>query len=129
MIDLGLADTVLDGLRRVHAERSATLCHVLRETLPSARFVEPLGGYFVWLQLPPDMFTARLLPIAQQEGVSVHPGTRFTTGDSFSHSARLSFAHYDATELPEGVRRLARALARFAPGADPTAPVSSPLSS
>ena len=62
LIDLGLADAVLDGLRRVYAERSAVLCRALRERLPAVTFVEPTGGYFVWAQLPAARSAAEFLP-------------------------------------------------------------------
>ncbi len=110
LIDLGLADAVLDGLRPVYAERSAVLCRALRELLPAVTFVEPTGGYFVWAQLPAVASAAAFLPVARAGGVSFHPGTRFSSGGGFAQHIRLSFAHYEAPELEEGVRRLARAL-------------------
>jgi len=114
LIDLGLADAVLDGLRRVYAERSAVLCRALRELLPTMTFVEPTGGYFVWAQLPTAPLAvpsaSEFLPVARAGGVSFHPGVRFSSGGGFAQHIRLSFAHYEAPELEEGVRRLARAL-------------------
>jgi 2-aminoadipate transaminase len=110
LIDLGLADVGLDGLRRVYAERSAVLCRALRELLPAVTFVEPAGGYFVWAQLPAVHSAAAFLPLAMAGGVSFHPGARFSRGGGFAQHIRLSFAYYDAPELEEGVRRLARAL-------------------
>jgi 2-aminoadipate transaminase len=111
MIGLGLADTGLDALRVVYAARSAALCHALRELMPTVAFVEPLGGYFVWVQLPAHLSAAALLPLARAEGVTFHPGARFISRDGFAHALRLSFAHYDTPQLEEGVQRLARALA------------------
>ncbi len=111
MIDLGLADAVLDDLRGVYVARSAVLCGTLRELLPTVTFVEPAGGYFVWAQLPPEWSAARLLPIAREGGVSFHPGTRFSGGGGLGQHVRLSFAHYDGPTLVEGVRRLANPLA------------------
>ncbi len=111
LIDLGLADAVLDGLRRVYAERSAVLCRAMRELLPAVTFVEPTGGYFVWAQLPAERSASQFLSVARAGGVAFHPGTRFSSGGGFARHMRLSFAHYDAPELVEGVRRLAHALA------------------
>ncbi|WP_309673427.1 PLP-dependent aminotransferase family protein [Gemmatimonas sp.] len=111
MIDLGLADTVLDALRGVYAERSAVLCRAMRELLPAVTFVEPTGGYFVWAQLPAAQSAAELLPMAKAGGVAFHPGARFSRGDGFAQQMRLSFAYYDVPELEEGVRRLAQVLA------------------
>lgn len=111
MIDIGLADAGLDGLRQIYAERSATLCRALRDEIPGAKFVEPTGGYFVWVQLPDGMLASTLQPVAKAAGVTFHAGTRFITRDAFANFLRLSFAHYDTPVLVEGVQRIARALA------------------
>lgn len=111
MIDLGLADAVLDDLRGVYAARSAVLCGALRELLPTVTFVEPAGGYFVWVELPPEQTASQLLSVARAAGVAFHPGTRFSSGGGLGQHVRLSFAHYDASGLVDGVRRLASALA------------------
>lgn len=110
LIDLGFADTVLDGLKRAHAARAAVLCDALRQQLPRATFIEPRGGYFVWLELSRDVTAAALLTAARHHGVTFHPGSRFVHGGGFPHAARLSFAHYGHEEMMEGVRRLARAM-------------------
>jgi 2-aminoadipate transaminase len=111
LLELGLADRVLDTLRDVYTARSAALCHALRAQLPRASFVEPRGGYFVWLELPDTVRATDLLPVAREMGVSFHPGRRFVSDDQFAQALRLSFAHYDEPMLLEGVRRLALAVA------------------
>ena len=111
MLELGLADAGLDALRGVYAERTAVLCRALREELPVATFVEPRGGYFVWVRLPLAMSSSQLLPFALAEGVRFHPGARFISRDGFAHSLRLSFAHCEPAALVDGVQRLARAVA------------------
>lgn len=110
LIDLGLADRVLDDLRSVHAHHASVLCEALRVHVPRATFVEPRGGYFVWLELPHDLTATALLKTATKLGVTFHPGSRFVSGGGFPHAARLSFAHYDERELVDGVQRLARAM-------------------
>jgi 2-aminoadipate transaminase len=75
--------------------------------------VEPRGGYFVWLELPNDMHASALLPRAKAAGVTFHPGGRFVSRDGFAQAMRLSFAHYDAPTLVEGVERLARTIAEY----------------
>lgn len=115
LLTLGLADRVLDDLKPVYAERSRALCESLRDTIPEARFLEPRGGYFVWVQLP-GVSANVLLPIAREEGVSFHAGPRFVQGDQFTDTLRLSFAYYDSALLREGVQRLARALRRYRDG-------------
>lgn len=112
LIILGMADRVLDDLKLVYAERSRVLCAALRDAIPEARFVEPSGGYFVWMQLP-GVSAVELLPVAREARVAFHAGARFATGDQFGDTVRLSFAHYDSDMLRDGVQRLARAQRTF----------------
>jgi 2-aminoadipate transaminase len=92
-------------------ERCATLVESLRERIPEARFVVPEGGYFLWLDLPDDVDTVELAPVAKEEGVAFIPGADFMLEGGRS-SLRLSFASVPAEQIPEGVSRLARALDR-----------------
>ena len=108
LITLGLADRVLDDVKLVYAERSRVLCEALRDAIPDARFAEPSGGYFVWVQLP-GVSVVDLLPVAREAGVAFHVGPRFATDGQFGDTLRLSFAHYDGDLLRDGVQRLARA--------------------
>ncbi len=111
MIELGLLDECVEHLRTVYAERSSSLCRALRDELPSVTFVEPEGGYFVWLTLPGGTDASQVQVAAAREGVTFHSGKRFVTRDAFADRVRLSFAHYDTQMLVTGVQRLARAMA------------------
>jgi 2-aminoadipate transaminase len=108
-IELGLLqhhlhDVVIPAL----SERCAALCDELRQRLPDVRFVQPFGGYFVWLQLPQHVCAEEL----QQFAAAQH-GVLFVAGSACGgerNTLRLSFAFYPPEELREGVRRLAAAL-------------------
>jgi DNA-binding transcriptional MocR family regulator len=106
----GLAENI-DMVRRSLRERRDALVDSLRELIPEADFVVPGGGYFLWLTLGDDVDCAELLPAAKDEGVAFIPGADFML-DGGSSSLRLSFASVPAERVPEGVRRIARALDR-----------------
>jgi DNA-binding transcriptional MocR family regulator len=110
MLELGLQDACLDRLRGVYRERCAVLSNALREHLPAAAFVEPRGGFFIWLQLPAGRTAPDILEDAQRHGVNFQSGTRFASGGALANYVRLSFAHYEPGELVEGVMRLAQVL-------------------
>jgi DNA-binding transcriptional MocR family regulator len=92
------------------AERRDALVEALRERIPEAEFVIPGGGYFLWLDLPDDVDTPALLEAGRSEGVVFVAGPDFMLEGGHS-SLRLSFASVPAERVPEGVARLARALA------------------
>lgn len=109
-IELGLQDTCLDHFRTLYQARCLALCDALREHIPAAQFTKPLGGFFVWLQLPNERRVTDIIDESRRSGVSFQAGTRFGKGDAMAAYVRLSFAHYETTELVEGARRLGAVL-------------------
>ncbi len=100
---------VKDALR----ERARTLCEALRTSLPEARFVEPEGGYFLWVDLPPGTDVARLFEAAARRGVHFVKGADFVL-DGAESSLRLAYSGVTPAEIEEGVTRLADAYAEIA---------------
>src|SRR4051794_27389561 len=92
-------------------ERRDTLVTALREQIPEADFVEPGGGYFLWLTLEGDVDTTELHAAALEEQVAFIPGPDFMLEGGRS-SLRLSFASVPPDQIGEGVARIARALDR-----------------
>ena len=92
-------------------ERCSALVEALREKIPEAEFVEPEGGYFLWLDLPDDVDTTELAAAAKEEGATFIAGPDFMLEGGTS-SLRLSFASVPAERIPDGVARIATALER-----------------
>jgi DNA-binding transcriptional MocR family regulator len=103
MLDDGSLLAHVAELREVYGERSRALCQALRERLPDARFIAPLGGYFCWVELGGD--TDALLERAGN--VTFMPGSRCAVEQDLSGFLRLSFSFYEPEELMAGVLRLA----------------------
>lgn len=91
-------------------ERARLLAESLRRHIPEARFVEPDGGYFLWVELPEDVDVDRLAPAAAERGVAVVKGSDFLI-EGGRHALRLAFSAVTADQIDEGVRRLAEAMA------------------
>jgi DNA-binding transcriptional MocR family regulator len=107
MLEMGFEDQTLNHLKSAYQHRSAELCDALCRYLPTAAFVEPRGGFFVWVQLPGNRAAADVLVDARKLGVGFQAGSRFGNSSTLARYARLSFAHYESPDLVEGVRRLA----------------------
>jgi 2-aminoadipate transaminase len=101
----------IESVNAALRERRDALVAALRERVPDAKFVEPEGGYFLWLDLPEDVDTPKLLGEAKEEGVTFVAGPDFMIEGGGS-SLRLSFAPVPADQIPDGIERLARALER-----------------
>ncbi|WKU03326.1 PLP-dependent aminotransferase family protein [Micromonospora sp. HUAS LYJ1] len=91
-------------------ERAGVLAESLRRHLPEVTFVEPDGGYFLWVEFPDDVDVDRLAPAAAERGVAVVKGSDFMV-DGGRHALRLAFSAVTADRIDEGVRRLADAVA------------------
>ncbi|EWC63520.1 Transcriptional regulator, GntR family domain [Actinokineospora spheciospongiae] len=107
-VDGGL-DRSIAKVNAALAERVATLCAALAEQLPEAKFTAPEGGYFMWVELPEGVDVARLLPAAEERGVTFVKGTDFLLEGGAS-TMRLAYSGVRADQIAEGVGRLAEAL-------------------
>jgi 4-hydroxy-tetrahydrodipicolinate reductase len=119
-ISNGSQDKHLDAVRSELTRRAKTLGDALRASLPSsATFLQPRGGYFIWITLPAGMDGAELLNTAIPLGVRFHAGERF--GRGLSNFIRLSFSYYNAEDLALGAQRLGAAIAKHATSVPPKA--------
>ena len=114
-IELGMLEKQLAKLRVIYKKRKIALAGVLAELLPdTVRFVEPDGGFFIWLEVADGMDTVKMLATARQHKVGYLPGIKFSSQKVLKNHLRLSFAYYDVPELEEGARRLANTIRKFA---------------
>jgi DNA-binding transcriptional MocR family regulator len=113
IIELDLQTHHLSYLKREYSQRMKALNSALRENLGDiVSFVEPDGGFFVWLRLPEDRDAEKLLPKAKQHDVAFAPGKSFSPGREFGNYMRLSFAYYETSDLTEAVKRLTAVIQR-----------------
>jgi DNA-binding transcriptional MocR family regulator len=110
-IELGLLEKQVINLKSVYRERKIALSNALRELVPDAvRFVEPDGGFFIWLEFADGVDTVKMQAAARHRKVGFLPGIKFSSQNGLSNCARLSFAYFDVPELEEGARRLAKVI-------------------
>ncbi len=102
----GDIDRSIETVRVALSQRAAALAESLRRHIPQARFTEPDGGYFLWVELGPDVHVDRLAPAAAQRGVAVVKGSDFLL-EGGEHALRLAFSAVELADIDEGVRRLA----------------------
>lgn len=110
MIESGSQDEHLAAVRTELTQRGAVLGDALRQHLPpGATFVQPKGGYFIWISIPQPLHGMRLMDFCiANHKCRFHPGERFGTGlDSY---IRLSFSYYSAPDLAIGAQRLGEAM-------------------
>jgi 2-aminoadipate transaminase len=104
----GKIDSSIDTVKRALAERAQTLADALRRELPEAEFVEPQGGYFMWLTLPEGTDVHRLFDAAAERGVAFVKGTDFLL-EGGENTLRLAYSGVTPEQIETGVGRLAEA--------------------
>ncbi len=109
----GAIDQSIETVKQALNERSSRLCEALRRELPDATFVEPEGGYFLWVDLPRGTDVSALFDAAAERGVQFVKGTDFIL-DGGESSLRLAYSGVSTDQIEEGVRRLADAYAQVA---------------
>ena len=106
----GDIDRSITTVRTALAERARLLGESIRRHIPGARFTEPDGGYFLWVDLPEDVDVDKLFPAAMKKGVAIVKGSDFLL-DGGKNSVRLAYSAVTNDQIDEGVRRLAEAIA------------------
>jgi len=96
----------VNGLLRMR--RDAMLAALERDFPETARWSHPQGGYFLWLDLPPDIRADDLQVAAEAVGVTFVKGSDFFAGHlAGEHELRLAYSFVSPDEIAEGISRLA----------------------
>jgi DNA-binding transcriptional MocR family regulator len=87
--------------------RRDAMLQALEEHFPaSATWTKPGGGFYVWVNLPPEIDTKLLVPKAIVAKVAYVPGTAFYADGLGSWQLRLSFCHPTPERIHQGVEAL-----------------------
>jgi len=110
-IDLGLQEKHIRFLRQAYGSRLQTMNTALQQHLGDlATWHLPEGGYFFWLKLSEDIDCSELKKKAHEYKTGFQAGTVFSCNGNLRNYLRLSFAHYNETEISLGIERLAQLL-------------------
>jgi DNA-binding transcriptional MocR family regulator len=95
-LEHGGYDRHLRKLRATLAQHlHATLRDIARHFPPGTRATRPEGGYFIWVELPPQVDALELHRLALSQGISLAPGHLFSADHRFKHHVRINFGHPD----------------------------------
>jgi 2-aminoadipate transaminase len=102
-------------IRTVYRERRDVMLDALFQYFPSeASWTRPLGGLFLWVQLPSALDGQKLFEAALRENVAFVPGDCFYAPNGHHEGARshlrLNFSSASPDQIREGIRRLSVAV-------------------
>ncbi len=115
MIRNGDLDRHIVNLRRTYLKKLERVEDALAKyTSEYATYVRPLGGFFLWLQLRPDLNSRDVQMAANERGVIVGQGPQFFADGKATNHIRLAFSYVAMEEIEEGIHRLGEAMAEVA---------------
>ncbi|HJV24611.1 MAG TPA: PLP-dependent aminotransferase family protein [Aromatoleum sp.] len=107
----GAFDTHLRRLRGALEVQEAAMAAAIERHFPvGTRITRPRGGYFVWVELPPNCDALALHRRALDEGISLAPGPIFSAKREYRNCIRLNFGHPWSEEIERAVTRLGEML-------------------
>lgn len=111
----GKLDPHVAAVNARYREKRDVAVRALREHCgPWVRFDVPEGGFFLWIELSPDVDGEQVMRKAFAEGVFCRPGERFfgeTDDDAHKQWFRLSFVMVPTHEIERGIAALGKAIA------------------
>ncbi|MGD9253033.1 MAG: PLP-dependent aminotransferase family protein [Holophagae bacterium] len=104
-------DLHIERIRGLYRRRRDAMLAALDEHLgEDVRYTRPVGGLFLWLELPKDMDARQLLGSCLEHNVAFVPGSAFFTDGLHDNTLRLNFSAMPKERINEGIRRFATAL-------------------
>lgn len=92
----------------VYKHRCELMINTMKETFPpEAKFTDPDGGLFTWVELPEYVNTRDLAAKALEMGVAFVPGSGFYPNGGNNHCLRLNYSGQSDERIVEGIKRLA----------------------
>ncbi len=103
--------SVLDKTVVKYRERKDAMISALEEFFPpEAKWTNPEGGFFLWIELPPYFDTEQMLATALEAGVAYVPGTNCYPDGRGRSAMRVNFSYETPEHIREAIHRLADAI-------------------
>ena len=88
------------------------MVRALKMYLPQAKYILPQGGMFIWLQMPVNINTDKLVEQTMKSGVAFVPGKSFFTTNTGENFVRMNFSNACQSEIEKGIKIIADVLTR-----------------
>jgi 2-aminoadipate transaminase len=102
-------DDHVDEITGILAQRRDAMIAAIGEDMgPEVTTSRPEGGLYLWVGFPENVDTVPIVDKARKEGVSVLPGTSFSTDGRGRNFLRLCFGYETPENIREGIDALTR---------------------
>jgi len=101
----------IDMVTQTYRERRDVMLAALERLFPkSVSWNKPSGGMFFWVRLPDGADAGVILNKCIEHNVAFVPGVEFYPDGSGKNTMRLNFTNATATDIEQGIKRLAEVL-------------------
>jgi DNA-binding transcriptional MocR family regulator len=107
----GLLPPQIERLKALYAPRLQACVDAVRRFMPQTKATQPEGGFFISLTLPEGISTTDVRAAAAKRNLNLADGLAFFPNGGGERFLRLPFCALTPTQIEEGVRRLAEAVA------------------
>lgn len=104
-IKSGLYEEYLNQVRlELKSRRDYTVEVLNKYFVDIASWDIPMGGFYIWLKIQPDISIRKLFELALREGILLNPGSVYDKNEQ--QHLRLSYSYASLAELEKGLKRL-----------------------
>ena len=111
----GCFEANLPKIKKIYKEKLCTMIECFKKYMPdTVSWVEPEGGLFLFVTLPPHIDTMELLHLCTKEyDIAFVPGVVFYCDGSVKNKLRVNFSYSSIEQITSGVQRLAQAIKKM----------------
>jgi DNA-binding transcriptional MocR family regulator len=75
---------------------------------------QPSGGYFLWIELAPEVDSLEVHRLALEANISIAPGPMFSARREFRNCIRLNYGHPWTAQMDKAVATLGKIIRALA---------------
>jgi 2-aminoadipate transaminase len=103
----GFLDTHVPTIRELYRNQCDAMLSALERNMPAGvSWNRPEGGMFIWVNLPAQIDSMKMLEEAVAQNVAFVPGGPFFANEAQHNTLRLSFVTVPPAKIDEGIGRL-----------------------
>ncbi|MDF2614321.1 MAG: aminotransferase [Clostridia bacterium] len=104
-------DANIDKIKEVYKKRRDIMLEAIEEEFPKeVRFTRPMGGLFLWVELPEHMDARDVFTKCIKNKVAFVPGESFFPNNRKKNTLRLNYSNMPEDRIVEGIKRIALVL-------------------
>ena len=102
-------DAHVDEIKAAYKAKCDVMIEAMKKEFPEGvKYNEPEGGMFMWVELPENVDTNKLLSKALDAEVSYIPGSSFFADGSGKNTMRINYTASSPEKIQEGIAKLGK---------------------